>query len=151
MVDKLPPDSPSQPSGESDSPAGEGSAERPGSPGLVPPEALEAIPRESRGTVEQFMSMAVGSVNPIAQKITSEHITGLIGLIGKDHDNELADRKDKRRIYAIVGIIVLLAVVGFATLLVVKENNDLLGEVIKLAAIGVGSFVGGYGFGRIRR
>ena len=95
--------------------------------------------------------MAVGSVNPIAQKITSEHITGLIGLIGKDHDNELEDRKDQRRIYAIVGIVVLAATVGFATLLVVKENDDLLGEVIKLAAIGAGSFVGGYGFGRIRR
>jgi hypothetical protein len=97
------------------------------------------------------MSMAVGSVNPIAQKITSEHITGLIGLIGKDHDNELADRKDKRRVNAVVGVVVLAAVVGFATLLVVRENNDLLGEVIKLAAIGAGSFVGGYGFGRIRR
>ena len=151
MVDKTPPDSPGRPSDDTDSSSREEPVTAPESAGLVPSETLQAIPEESRGAVEQFMSMAVGSVNPIAQKITSEHITGLIGLIGQDHKAELADRKDKRRVYAIVGVLVLGAIVGFATLLVVKEKNDLLGEVIKLTAIGVGSFAGGYGFGRIRR
>ena len=75
--------------------------------------------------------MAVGSVNPIAQKITPEHISGLIELAGKDNDNELADRRDTRRIYAVVGIAGLTAIVGFASLLAVKEKNDLLVEVIK--------------------
>ncbi len=95
--------------------------------------------------------MAVGSMNPIAQKITPEHISGLIELVGKDNENELADRKDTRRIYAIVGIVVLGAVVGFSSLLAVKENNDLLVEVIKLGGIGVGAFLGGYGIGRVRK
>ena len=95
--------------------------------------------------------MAVGSVNPIAQKITSEHISGLIELVGKDQENELADRRDTRRIYAVVGIVVLAAVVGFASLLAVKEKNDLLVEVIKLGGIGIGAFLGGYGIGRARQ
>lgn len=94
--------------------------------------------------------MAVGSVNPIAQKITPEHISGLIELAAKDNDNELADRRDTRRIFAGVGIVGLLAIVGFASLLAVKQNNDLLIEVIKLGGIGVGAFLGGYGIGRAR-
>ena len=97
------------------------------------------------------MAMAVGSVNPIAQKITPEHISGLIELAGKDNDNELADRRDTRRIYAVVGIVGLAAIVGFASLLAVKRNNGLLVEVIKLGGIGVGAFHGGYGIGRARQ
>jgi hypothetical protein len=150
MVDRPPPESPLQPV-EPGSRSGDEPGRDPASPGLIPSEVLEAIPKEDRGKVEQFMAMAVGSVNPIAQKITPEHISGLIELAGKDNDNELADRRDTRRIYAVVGIVGLAAIVGFASLLAVKEKNDLLVEVIKLGGIGIGAFLGGYGIGRARQ
>ena len=131
--------------------ADEEPGQEPETPGLIPPDVLEALPKEDRGKVEQFMAMAVGSFNPLAQKITPEHISGLIELAAKDNDNELADRRDTRRIYALMGILGLAAVVGFASLLAVKQNNDLLVEVIKLGGIGVGAFLGGYGIGRARK
>lgn len=149
MVDEPPPESPREPVGP-DRQSGGDRSQVTESQGLVPQEVLEAIPKEDRGKVEQFMAMAVGSVNPIAQKITPEHISGLIELAAKDNDNELADRRDTRRIFAGVGIVGLLAIVGFASLLAVKQNNDLLIEVIKLGGIGVGAFLGGYGIGRAR-
>ena len=122
--------------------------------GPVPPEILEGLPKEQRVKIERYFSasmMAVGSIgNPILQKLTPEHISDLIALSSKEVETEHEDKKDTRRILAVLGFAVLAAAVGFACLLAVKQNNDLLIEVIKLGAIAVGGILGGYGIGRTR-
>ena len=81
--------------------------------------------------------------NPLLQKITSQHITDALSIAREEISQAYGDRRDSRRTIAIIGVIFMVAFLGFAGLLVYKEQNDLLLELLK----DLGLFLGGSGAG----
>ena len=120
----------------------------------IPSEVLEKLPVEMRGVIAQSFSasaMVSGPMhNPMLEKLTSEHISSLIEAVDKDGDRALEDRKHSR-IWQTV--IVALLVIPIAILLgyfAFLQQNTLVMEIIKLAAVALGGFGIGLGYGRWR-
>lgn len=117
---------------------------------IIPDEILEAIPEEERGKFagiirQTMISGVMKRSNPIAEKITSEHITQLIT---KSDDQDKRDRDERKgeRNYNLILIIIALVFVGFL-IVFLQKNEDLLVKVI----IGIISFIGGFGFGKSKK
>ena len=110
-------------------------------------EFAEGIPPEVSGTVGRMMSaslsMMSGVINPIAERVTSEHITEVIAFANRDSEREYDDRKHSRTLAYAFGVFVLLLIVGLIFGLVLLASEELLRYVL----IGVGSFIGGLGSG----
>lgn len=69
-----------------------------GTEGIIPEEILKVIPEEDRGRVasiikETMISGVMRRSNPIADKITTEHITQLIS---KSDDQDKRDREERK-------------------------------------------------------
>ena len=114
-------------------------------------ETLEKVPESGRLPVEQFFGAAMSIGNPILQKITSEHISDLISLNKDDSQRRYADRREARRILAVVGVVFLLVLVGFAVLLVVRDQRELLLELLKAAVLFLGGLGAGWGLQSFRQ
>lgn len=117
---------------------------------LIPEDLLEKIPEEDRGRVESIVKQTMISGvmrrnNPIADKITTEHISQLIL---KSDDQDKRDRKERKgeRQYNVLLILIGIVFVGFL-IVFLQENEDLLIKVV----IAIISFVGGFGFGQYRK
>ncbi len=120
------------------------------SEGIIPSEILEAIPEEDRGRVSSIIKQTMFSgvmrrSSPIADKITTEHITQLIS---KSDEQDLRDRKERKeeRNYNLFLILISLIFIGFL-IVYLKYNEDLLIKIV----IGIISFIGGFGFGQSRK
>ena len=138
------------PAGEQ-SPPGDSSV---GETSPVSPEILEKLPPEARKKVMEFFAAGMYSgpaPNPVLAKITPQHITDLISLASKDSDHALEDTKHSRRLALYALTIVLISVLVVVLVLAFRNQNDLLIEVFKLLAVGLGGFGGGYGWARFRR
>lgn len=117
---------------------------------IFPDEFFEAIPEEDRGKVASIIKQTMISGvmkrnNPIAEKITAEHITQLIS---KSDDQDKRDREERQgeRNYNLFLVIIGLLFIGFL-IVFLQDNEDLLIKVI----IGIISFLGGFGFGQSRK
>ncbi len=124
--------------------------EKSGAPGIIPEEILEAIPEEERGKFASIIKQTMVSgvlrrSNPIADKITPEHITQIIS---KSDDQDKRDRIERKgeRNYNLLLIIISLVFIGFL-IVFLQSNEDLLVKIV----IGIVSFLGGYGFGQSRK
>lgn len=118
--------------------------------GIIPEEILDAIPEEDRGRVASIIKQTMISgvmrrSNPIADKITTEHITQLIS---KSDDHDKRDREERKgeRNYNLILILIGLVFIGFL-IVFLQQNEDLLIKIV----IGIISFVGGFGFGQTRK
>lgn len=114
---------------------------------VIPEEILEAIPEEDRGRVssiirQTMISGVMRGNNPIADKITSDHITDLIK---KSDDHDVRDRQERQgeRNYNLILIIIGLVFIGFL-IVFLQSNENLLIKIV----IGIISFIGGLGFGK---
>ncbi len=120
-----------------------------------PPEILENLPEDQRANIEQFfgsaMSMTVGMGNPIAAKITPEHITDIISLSSRTADLDYGDRRHSRMVISVVVGFALVILVAFGAFLAFMKSNELLVELIKIGAALAGGFGGGYGVASWRR
>ena len=120
----------------------------------IPPEILENLPPEDRERVSRFFgaTMTMGGImNPIASKVTPQHITDMIALSGRESDHDFEDRKHSRltlTLFAVFGIIALLVLI---IVLAFQGMTELLFEIIKVIVIGAGGFSGGYGYSFFRR
>jgi len=124
--------------------------ENPSSEGIIPEEFLEAFPQEERGKVasivkETMISGVMRRSNPIADKITTEHITQLISK-SDDHDKRDREERKSERNYNLWLVLIGLAFIAFL-IIFLRENEDLLIKVV----IGIISFIGGFGFGLSRK
>jgi hypothetical protein len=115
------------------------------------PEVLRKLPPEQREVIESTVHSLIYSgpaANPIASKLTSEHVTQIIGFIGKQTDKECEERREVRKYnffgYFLVGLVALLLVLWYA----VRTNQR---ELLIGVAIALMSFIGGYGIGMSRR
>ena len=133
----------------------------------LPPELQASLPEEIRaqlanragGSVLQAfsasMSMTLGSiVNPIASRVTSQHITDLIGITSREADyadrqseREYSDRKHTRNwAGALIGMIIL-AVTAVVVILVFQGILDFLRDMAMLiipaiGGVGIGVVIG---------
>lgn len=126
----------------------------------LPPELQAGLPEEIRaqlagrngGSVFQAfsasMSMTLGNlVNPIASRVTSQHITDIIGITRREIDLEYNDRKRNRTVWAATTVIVALCITAIAIVLTYNGLLDFLLEILKLVvpiAGSVGSVVIGF-------
>lgn len=117
---------------------------------IIPDEVLDAIPEEERGKVASIIKQTMISgvmrrSNPIAEKITPEHISQIIS---KSDDQDKRDRQERKgeRNYNLLLIVIALLFIGFL-IVFLQTNEDLLIKIV----IGIISFVGGFGFGQSRR
>lgn len=116
---------------------------------IIPDEILEAIPEEDRGKVasiirQTMISGVMKRSNPIAEKITTEHITQLISKSDELDKRDREERKGERN-YNLLLIIIGLVFIGFL-IVFLQSNEDLLIKIV----IGIISFIGGFGFGQTR-
>lgn len=114
---------------------------------IIPDEILEAIPFEDRSRfkaiVQETMVSSISKrTNPIADKITSEHITQLISKSDEQDKRDRAERKGQRN-YNLTLIIIGLLFVGFL-IVFLQQNTELLIKII----VAIISFVGGFGLGK---
>lgn len=122
----------------------------------LPPELQANLPEEIRaqlanragGSVLQAfsasMSMTLGSiVNPIASRVTSQHITDLIGITRREVDLEYSDRKHNRIVWATIIVIGVLCITAIAIVLIYNGLLDFLLEALRLVA----PIIGGVGIG----
>lgn len=114
---------------------------------IIPEEILEGLPEEDRGRIQgiirqTMVSAVMGNKNPIAEKITSEHITKII----ENSDNQDKRDRDERRSeknYEIIFLLIGLVFLGFL-IVFLKDDKELLYKII----IAILSFIGGFGIGK---
>lgn len=114
---------------------------------LIPEEILEAIPVEERGKVisvikQSMFSSVTRRSNPIADKITTEHITQLISKSDEQDKRDREERKGQRN-YNLLLLIIGLVFIGFL-IVFLQRDKELLVKII----IAIISFVGGFGVGK---
>lgn len=114
---------------------------------LIPDEILEAIPVEERSKVisvikQSMISSVTRRNNPIADKITTEHITQLIS---KSDEQDKRDREERKgqRSYNLILLLIGLAFIGFLVVFL-QRDKELLIKII----VAIISFVGGFGLGK---
>ncbi len=114
----------------------------------VPAEILAGVPKEHhQAIVRAFSSVtqfAAPVLNPIFQRITSDHVSRIIDNIENDRVRE--DNADKSRMryqfwYFILGVGVIVGLIVFFT---VSDNRDMIIPIIGVVA----GFLGGYTTGR---
>ena len=120
------------------------------SEGIIPDEILEAIPEEERGKVVSIIKQSMFSgisrrSNPIADKITPDHITTLISNSDENDKRDRVERKSERN-YNLILIVIGLLFIGF--LIVYLQSNLSLLITIITAIL---SFIGGFGFGKSQK
>ena len=74
----------------------------------------------------------------------------MIAVEDKDGDRALEDRKHSRKWLAVFMALVIIPVAVLLGYFAFLQQNSLVAEIIKLAAVGLGGFGGGYGFARWR-
>lgn len=83
--------------------------------------------------------------NPLADKITTDHITQIISKSDEQDKRDREERKGERN-YNLILIVIGLFFIGFL-IVFLQANEDLLIKIV----IGIISFVGGFGFGQSRK
>ncbi len=118
-------------------------------------EILDDIPEEKRKIVEQTMIAGISMISQnspdtaIAKKITSEHIDKFFDMQEKGMDYQYKDTKSKRIFISVLVIIVLIVLIVLVVLL--KNNTDVLIQLVTpIISLVVGAF-GGYGYGKSKR
>jgi len=124
--------------------------EKIGTSKVIPNEVLETIPDEERGRLfsimkETMISSFMSNTDPIAEKITAEHISKVLDNANIQDERDRKERKSEKN-YQIVYLLIGLAFIGFL-IVYLKDDTELLYKII----IAIISFVGGFGVGKIRK
>jgi hypothetical protein len=120
----------------------------------IPAEVLESLPPDVRERVEASFTAALYSgpfPNPIASKVTSEHITQVLNARDRATELEFKDRQHSRKWTALITGGVVVAALILILWLGLTGHDALVSDLMK---IGVGAVVGaggGYGLGRAHR
>lgn len=119
---------------------------------LIPPEILGKLPVEVRRLIQSSFSATIyGSPrNPLLDKLNADHIASLIAAADKDRNRALEDRRNARKWQAVILALLVLPIAVLLGYFGFLQQNSLVAEIIKLAAVGLGGFGGGYGFARWR-
>ncbi|WP_089729742.1 hypothetical protein [Candidatus Thiosymbion oneisti] len=114
---------------------------------LPEPELLKNLPPEARKVVEIGMMSArrFGPMpNPLTDKITEKHIDKILEIAAKDDERSFKDTAQSRK-FTLLYIVIFVALFTFLTVFLVGADKDLYKEAIKLFAVFLGGFGGGFG------
>jgi len=95
------------------------------------------------------MLTSISPDHEVAKKVTPEHIGKMIDANAREMENSYKD-KGQRRVFSLlyyVGAIATLLVV----IILLKEEPDVMTEVLKIGLPAIATGLGGYGFGRSKR
>lgn len=112
-------------------------------PEILPPELLEDLPPEAASHIrETFLSLSGPMQNPIARKVTGDHITQLIENSAVESKRE-HDHKANGRLYTLVYVVLGILVFFGLAWMFAKNDPELFKEILKLfttfaAGLGVG-------------
>lgn len=113
--------------------------------GAIPPEILEAMPPEVRSHIKESFGIISGPVaNPIARKLTPEHITKVLD----QHEAESQRLDSYRKQGRWFNIAILLIALGAFFLFAVMfgySNPELFKQSIAFLATFFAGFAGGWG------
>lgn len=112
---------------------------------------MEALPEEEKEKLMSIMfsqemgmmSRMVSSGNPMAEKINEAHIDKVLGIAEKKTDQEYNLTIQGRRTSLIIIIVVMIFVI--ALVFILKDNGDLLMNLLQMFIPAVLGFAGGYG------
>lgn len=118
--------------------------------GIIPDDVLEAIPEEERGKVVSIIKQSMFSgisrrSNPIADKITPDHITTLINNSDESDKRDRSERKSERN-YNLILVLIGIVFIGFLIVFLHSDMNLLITIITAIL-----SFVGGFGFGKSQK
>ena len=126
----------------------------------TPPQPQPAAP-EWLGVAAQFVNApaygggVTNMASAIASNLTSEHVTEIIAQRGRgaEYADRQAERehnggKEARRLYSVLVILAILAVVGIIVFLTIYDQPGLLGYILSgIGGLIAGAF-GGYGYAK---
>lgn len=115
--------------------------------GVMPnAELLKKLPPEARKVVEIGMSMhRFGPMlNPLTEKITEKHIDKILDISAKDDERSFVDAALSRW-FTLAYVILFLGLFVFLTIFLVGADKELYKEAVKLFAVFLGGFGGGFG------
>jgi len=98
------------------------------------PAEVDELAETGHRSIGRFIASSVNmsvTGNPIASKMNESHLTEIIGLMGKEQENEHADRQRTRLFWGIMVAFVILVSVGFAVFLALNDMDSLLSELVK--------------------
>ena len=118
----------------------------------LPAEIVEKLPAHLQRVIQHSISATVmgNFPNPIADKLTAEHISAMIAADEREGVRALEDQKHARNWQSIIAVLIIIAVALLLGYFAFLQQNSLVAEIIKMAAVGLGGFGGGYGFARWR-
>lgn len=111
----------------------------------IEPEIFEDLPPEVRHLVQVGMRMHSFSgrlPNPIASKLTENHLTEIINASKEDDKRRFQDSLNSRW-FGLAYYLVAIGVFIFLVVFLASKNPDLLNDILKI----FGGFVGGIGAG----
>ena len=82
--------------------------------------------------------------NPIAEKITTVHISAILNNAAKNDERAFEDAKISRK-YVLGYVLISVAVFIFLTVYLVDIDKELWKEIVKLFAVFAGGFGSGFG------
>lgn len=120
----------------------------------LPPEFQASLPEEIRAqladraggsvfrAVSASMSMTLGNiVNPIASRVTPQHITDLIGITRREVELGYSDKRHNRIVWATTIAILAICITAITIVLTYNGLLEFLLEVLKLVVPIAGSIV----------
>ena len=118
----------------------------------LPAEIVGKLPAHLQRVIQHSISATVmgNFPNPIVDKLTAEHISSMIAADEREGVRILEDQKHARNWQSIIAVLIIIAVSVLLGYFGFLQQNSLVAEIIKLAAVGLGGFGGGYGFARWR-
>lgn len=119
----------------------------------LPAEIVEKLPAHLQRVIQHSISATVmgNFPNPIVDKLTAEHISAMIAADEREGVRVLEDQKHARNWQSVIAVLIIIAVSLLLGYFGFLQQNSLVAEIIKLAAVGLGGFGGGYGFAQWRR
>lgn len=109
-------------------------------------EILSKLPPEARKVVEVGMSMQRFGpmLNPLTEKINEKHIDKILEISAKDDERSFDDAAQSRK-FTLLYVLIFVALFIFLTVFLVGTDKELYKEAIKLFAVFLGGFGGGFG------
>ena len=115
--------------------------------GPIPQEVLDKLPEPMQSTIKETM-IGFGTMsapNPIAKKITPEHITQLIENDANESDRGFRFRENGRR-YTFAYVLIAIATFFGLAYMFAKDDPELFKQIVSHIVVLFGGFAAGWGF-----
>ena len=111
----------------------------------TPAKVAQKLPEgELRGVLQAFFAKT-SIANPIADRITSEHVSTMLSLRAEERRMDYGDRRHSRWLFTGFAVFVIIVAVGFSVFLADRQQDALLTDLLTKLIIALGGFGAGWG------